>query len=282
MGSLHSHLKTIFSCCLPSQQGVTAFQIFAVRTMIIGDVIRDWTRADCDVALFPYDERTSLSSGCSLIPSLRYLWLGRTCIANNKMFGSKTKVQSGHKWFEFGRLTSEKLRTPLTITFGEVATHNHFVLDRGGKVFNRTAPVIKLPAGASEDDHLGLLGLLNSSTACFWLKQVCQPERRAAASARREPVLRRSRMGRNALLSTATNLESSPPAGRDGRSELASSHSTTSPYVWQVHAPGWVAPPVANSPGIMPGRLASRSRSRICEREWSRDPGADDRTPGGA
>ncbi|MCY2991210.1 MAG: BREX-2 system adenine-specific DNA-methyltransferase PglX [Planctomycetota bacterium] len=54
-----------------------------------------------------------------------------------------------------------------------MATHNHFVLDRGGKVFNRTAPVIKLPATATEDDHLALLGLLNSSTACFWLKQAC-------------------------------------------------------------------------------------------------------------
>ncbi len=40
-------------------------------------------------------------------------------------------------------------------------------------MFNRTAPVIKLPAGASEDEYLGLLGLLNSSTACFWLRQVC-------------------------------------------------------------------------------------------------------------
>ena len=58
------------------------------------------------------------------------------------------------------------------IAFAEVATHNHFVLDRGGKVFNRTAPVIKLTAGASEGDHLALLGVLNSSTACFWLKQV--------------------------------------------------------------------------------------------------------------
>ncbi|MGR9107054.1 MAG: BREX-2 system adenine-specific DNA-methyltransferase PglX, partial [Gammaproteobacteria bacterium] len=53
-----------------------------------------------------------------------------------------------------------------------VATHNHFVLDRGGKVFNRSAPVIKLPAGSTEADHLALLGLLNSSTACFWMKQV--------------------------------------------------------------------------------------------------------------
>ncbi|MGE4182528.1 MAG: hypothetical protein AB7J34_22105, partial [Limisphaerales bacterium] len=38
----------------------------------------------------------------------------------------------------------------------------------------QTAPVIKLPAEATEDDHLRLLGILNSSTACFWLKQVCQ------------------------------------------------------------------------------------------------------------
>jgi len=34
--------------------------------------------------------------------------------------------------------------------------------------------VIKLPLGATEDEHLALLGVLNSSTACFWLKQVCQ------------------------------------------------------------------------------------------------------------
>lgn len=39
---------------------------------------------------------------------------------------------------------------------------------------NRHAPVIQLREGASEDDHLALLGVLNSSTACFWLKQVSQ------------------------------------------------------------------------------------------------------------
>ncbi|MCA6624008.1 MAG: SAM-dependent methyltransferase, partial [Pseudanabaena sp. M165S2SP1A06QC] len=47
-------------------------------------------------------------------------------------------------------------------------------LDRGGKVFKQSAPVIKLPAEATEDDHLALIGLLNSSTACFWMKQVSQ------------------------------------------------------------------------------------------------------------
>jgi hypothetical protein len=81
-------------------------------------------------------------------------------------------LQRGLAWYEWQELYPAKLRTALTLTFGFVATHNHFVLDRGGKVFNRSAPVIKLPKGASEEEHLRLLGLLNSSTACFWLKQV--------------------------------------------------------------------------------------------------------------
>jgi hypothetical protein len=77
------------------------------------------------------------------------------------------------KWWEYGIVVKGALLTPLSITFAEVATHNHFVLDRGGVVFKQTAPVIKLPAGTDEATHLGLLGLLNSSTACFWLQQVC-------------------------------------------------------------------------------------------------------------
>src|SRR5699024_4240778 len=84
-----------------------------------------------------------------------------------------SQLERGLTWFEYSMFFRERYRRPLSIAFAFVATHNHFVLDRGGKVFNRTAPVIKLPAKASEDDHLDLIGVLNSSLACFWLKQVC-------------------------------------------------------------------------------------------------------------
>ena len=159
----------------------TAFARFGVaqeslRGMVSGDELRDWTHAAGDAALFPYDADFEPI----YLPALRaehgYMWAYRTSLSNNKMFGKQTKIDAGLKWWEYGRLTAHKLKTPLTITFGEIATHNHFVLDRGGKVFNRTAPVIKLPAASSEDEHLGLLGLLNSSVACFWLKQVCFPK----------------------------------------------------------------------------------------------------------
>ena len=142
-----------------------------VRSFVEGDSIRDWNWSGELCAIFPYDGDFN-----HVIPTgktLRHFWPYRTNLSNSKMFGGRTKVEDGLHWTEFGRLTSSKLKTSFTITFAFVATHNHFVLDRGGKVFNRTAPVIKLTTNASEDDHLGLLGLLNSSTACFWLKQVC-------------------------------------------------------------------------------------------------------------
>jgi hypothetical protein len=69
------------------------------------------------------------------------------------------------------RYTS-KLQTQTSLVFPLVATQNNFVLDRGGKIFKHSAPIIKLSAAADETEHLALLAVLNSSTACFWMKQV--------------------------------------------------------------------------------------------------------------
>lgn len=141
-----------------------------IRLMVCGDELRDWSHMEGDATLFPYDKKFLPLDLPSIKKENDYLWPSRTCLANSKMFGKQTKVEASLKWWEYGRLTSHKLQTPLTITFAFVSTHNHFVLDRGGNVFKQTAPIIKLPAGSGEDEHLGLLGLLNSSIACFWMK----------------------------------------------------------------------------------------------------------------
>jgi hypothetical protein len=147
-----------------------------LRTLVVGDEVRDWYGSHSSVAIFPYGSAFTPVVLSENPAAYRFLWSFRTCLANSKMFGGETKVESGLRWYEYGRLTSSKLRTPLSIVFAEVATHNHFVLDRGGKVFKQTAPIIKLAPDTSEDRHLGLLGLLNSSTGCFWFKQVCFPK----------------------------------------------------------------------------------------------------------
>src|SRR5262249_46827267 len=81
-------------------------------------------------------------------------------------------IERGLEWFEYSMFFRNRFKINL-IVFAFVATHNHFAFDKGGKLFKHSALVIKLPAGATEDDHLSLVGVLNSSAACFWLQQVC-------------------------------------------------------------------------------------------------------------
>ncbi len=146
----------------------------ALHSASRGDEVRDWDAASSEVALLPYSGGGSILS----LPTMggavdRYLWSFRTTLGSRSTFGGGTYFTSGRDWYGWHQLPRDEHTSELSITFAEVATHNHFVLDRGGKVFNRTAPVIKLPEGASEDDHLRLLGVLNSSVGCFWLKQNC-------------------------------------------------------------------------------------------------------------
>ena len=148
-----------------------------IRPLVAGDEVRDWRCEGLTGAIWPYNEH-SLAAEESVAVS-RLLWRCRTLLSIRVAYGL-TQLERGLTWFEYSMFFAERFRIPLSLVFASIATHNHFILDRGGKVFTQSAPVVKLPRGSSEDDHLALLGLLNSSTACFWLKQVSQPKQMTA------------------------------------------------------------------------------------------------------
>ncbi|ONI70890.1 SAM-dependent methyltransferase [Actinosynnema sp. ALI-1.44] len=143
----------------------------AVCAFGIGADVRDWVSSVGDFTVFPYtadgqNSRLTEQSG-------RHLWPNRVLLLRRRAL-SGYHSDRGIDWFVYSDFHPNRWAASRLIAFAFVATHNNFVLDRGGKVFNRSAPVIKLPKGASEDEHMALLGVLNSSTACFWLKQVSQ------------------------------------------------------------------------------------------------------------
>lgn len=144
-----------------------------IRPVVMGDAVRDWHFSGAsDYCLFPYGEQDLLP--IQDLPRIyRWLWPNRTTLGNRATFSGGTYFSENRPWWEWHQIALRRSHTPFSITFGEIATHNHFLLDRGGKIFNRTAPIIKLAPDANEDTHLGLVGLLNSSVACFWFKQVC-------------------------------------------------------------------------------------------------------------
>lgn len=140
--------------------------------LVEGDGVRDFNIDAETQVLFPYDKPTA--KVLTVLPASldQHFWLFRRLLKERSDFGNYIEDR-GLLWYEHSMFFPSRFLSQLGISFAEVATHNHFVLDRGGKVFKQTAPVIKLSTGATEDEHLGLLGLLNSSVACFWLKQVC-------------------------------------------------------------------------------------------------------------
>lgn len=143
-----------------------------VRQLVLGDNVRDWADIGTTFAIFPYSEQLFEIEAIPM--AHRWLWPFRTTLGSRVTFSKSTYFDEGRPWWEWHQVALDRLQTPLSIAFASVATHNHFVLDRGGKVFKQSAPVIKLPEGSTVDDHLALLGPLNSSVACFWMKQVTQ------------------------------------------------------------------------------------------------------------
>lgn len=159
--------------CLVLENGVAERHGLKHRMpMVLGDEVRDWSASSGLECLWPCDERGNSLDVSNLDRHLEFCWNYRVTLKGRKAFGVPVE-EMGIPWWALRELYSNRLRTPHSIVFAFVATHNHFVLSRGGQAFNRSAPIIKLDEDASEEDYLALTGLLNSSTACFWMKQVC-------------------------------------------------------------------------------------------------------------
>jgi len=137
----------------------------------VGEDVRDYASEAKRVSWYPYSEKKCLLEVDPTVPVKAGLWITRRKLQARATFSGGTYLSDGRPWYEWHSLPKDAGLSQYNLTFASVSTHNHFGLDRGGKVFKHSAPVIKLGENATEDDHLALLGVLNSSIACFWLKQ---------------------------------------------------------------------------------------------------------------
>ncbi|MEU3290234.1 BREX-2 system adenine-specific DNA-methyltransferase PglX [Streptomyces longwoodensis] len=135
--------------------------------LVTGEIVRDWRVEVATEVLAPYD-----GDGSPLPLNLSSSW-GRHLWTMRQVLHTATGQRESSRprpWWTWRRWLLERHRGPL-ITFATVATHNHFAQADDERVFSRTAPVLRLPIDASENTYVALLGVLNSSTVCFWLKQ---------------------------------------------------------------------------------------------------------------
>ena len=146
-----------------------------LKPLVIGQVVRDWAIQPSQFVVYPYQELGGEQISSEHPAVSRYFWKYRTLLRARSVFG-KSPEERGGAWHDHLEHYTHRLRTPLSVAFAAIASDNHFVFDRGGRLFKQSALAIKFPPGADEDDHFAALGILNSSLACFWIKQVFYPK----------------------------------------------------------------------------------------------------------
>ncbi len=140
--------------------------------VVIGDQIRNWSLIGNSYVLKPYDEGWNLSTEDKGSGLFRYLRTFRAELGGRATFGGKTYEEAKEPWFRFHQMSVEKITARTFIVYPEISTHSHFKPHAEGTLFTQTAPVIRLRAEKQKSYFL-TTALLNSSTALFWLKQVC-------------------------------------------------------------------------------------------------------------
>ncbi|WP_432011661.1 BREX-2 system adenine-specific DNA-methyltransferase PglX [Streptomyces cucumeris] len=168
-----SHADEVFNIPTSGPLAHIASDLHAVRSHR-GDQCRDWAFTGADLAALPYDgDHTILPENLLSQEFMRHFWAHRTALWKRTVGTGKTYSSAGKQWWAWHQLPKDAETHPWTLAFSEITTHNHWILDKDSKAFNRTAPIIKLHKGTTKETHLQLLGLLNSSTAAFWLKMNC-------------------------------------------------------------------------------------------------------------
>ena len=105
-----------------------------VRRLVVGDRVRDWYLTNLPDVVFPYHGSGLID--IHEIPGLyRRLWPFRTIMGERRTFRKTSYFEEGRPWWGWHQVALKRIRVPYSIAFAFVATHNHFVLDRGDKVF---------------------------------------------------------------------------------------------------------------------------------------------------
>ncbi|MET7970523.1 BREX-2 system adenine-specific DNA-methyltransferase PglX [Micromonospora sp. NPDC005305] len=152
------------------RQHTEAGQVFKI---VSGSDIRDWAATPARSGFFP---RTADLQVINIdeFPGHRHrLWPYRTTLGNRSDFSGRSYFNSSRIWYDWHSVSGAPTDRLLRIAFAWVATHPHFA-SLENAVALPSAPVIELTPQSSPAQRAHLVAALNSSTVCFWLKQISQ------------------------------------------------------------------------------------------------------------
>ena len=150
---------------------------------IRGEDLRDWDQTSELDVIFPYltkDENVSNLEISESDPLGKHFWPLRLILRRRTMFG-KTPEAHGNKWYSYMQMIPSRVTARRALSFANVSTYNNFVLVNRGVLFNPHGPIIAIKPKIHDEIVVSLLGILNSSMACFWMRQTCHNKGRPGA-----------------------------------------------------------------------------------------------------
>ncbi len=144
-----------------------------VRQLVAGKDIKSWAFESETYAIAPYDEAGSLMPLDTYKCWARHLWMVRRSMGEPADFSGRSRREAGVPWWSWYRWIARRNSGGSRIIVAAIATHNEVAINRGRAITNQHVFALRLRSEYDLDLSDAVLGVLNSSTACFWLKQVC-------------------------------------------------------------------------------------------------------------
>ncbi len=136
------------------------------RPLLSGDDVRDWTASATDNVLWPY-HRPGQKVDRLVGRLAQRLRVHRPLLEARRVFGDPLSKR-GMVWWEHSEHYPSRIDAPFRVACATRATHNHASLLHDSSVLASSSAMV-LPTIDRGSAFL-LLGLLNSSLACFWVK----------------------------------------------------------------------------------------------------------------
>jgi hypothetical protein len=139
------------------------------RGLIAGRDIEDWAAVANTFAIAPYDQAGNVCDIDLGEPWARHFWAARQQLRSLTNFSGETRSVPWWAWYQW---SPRRTQAAATISVAKIATHNRAYVNRAHSVTNQHVHAA-IPRPVPEDPHgIRLAGVINSSTGCFWLKQV--------------------------------------------------------------------------------------------------------------
>ncbi|MGH3275961.1 MAG: BREX-2 system adenine-specific DNA-methyltransferase PglX [Streptosporangiaceae bacterium] len=143
-----------------------------VRPLIPGKEIKSWRFEPQIYALTPYSPDGELVQIDTSQQWSQQLWTAKRSMQELSDFSGRSRRDSAIPWWSWYHWINSRNSGGDRIIVAKISTHNEAAINSRDTVTNQHVFVLQLAERYDGDTSGALLGVLNSSTACFWLKQV--------------------------------------------------------------------------------------------------------------